>query len=165
MTKIKIYAATVIWVMSMLLLPTTVLAQATHTTINDQVPINQTAFVPCANGGAGETVELTGTLHTLIVVTTSDSGRITVKEHFQPQGVTGIGETTGDTYQATGVTQQTQTWDGNDDMPIEFTFVNNFRIIGHGPGNNFLVHETTHVTVNANGEVTAEHSTFTTECR
>ena len=165
MKRIKIYAATVIWAMSMLLLPPAVSAEAIHTTTNLQVPLDQTVFVSCANGGAGETVELTGSLHILIVVIMSDSGRVTIKEHFQPQGVTGIGQTTGDTYQATGVTQQTQTVDDNDGMPLEFTFVNNFRIIGHGPGNNYLAHETTHVTLNANGEMTASHSTSSIECR
>ena len=34
------------------------------------------------------------------------------------------------------------------------TFVNNFRWIGPGRGNNFLSHQTFHVTVNANGVTT-----------
>jgi len=29
------------------------------------------------------------------------------------------------------------------------TFVNNFRIIGQGPGNNFLVHKTLQIKINA----------------
>ena len=52
----------------------------------------------------------------------------------QPQGISGTGETTGDKYQAIGVTQETfkgsfQNGQAND------TFVNNFRIIGQAPGN------------------------------
>ena len=35
------------------------------------------------------------------------------------------------------------------------TFVNNFKFIGQGPDNNFTVHENTHVTFNANGDLTA----------
>lgn len=165
MKRMKIYAATVIWAMSMLVLPTAVSAKAFHTKDNVQVPLNQTVFVSCANGGAGEEVELSGTLHILLILTMSDSGRVTMKSHFQPQGVSGIGLTTGDSYRATGVTQETRTFDDFDDFPLEFTFVNNFRIIGQGPGNNFLVHETTHVTYNANGELTASHSTTSMECR
>jgi hypothetical protein len=39
--------------------------------------------------------------------------------------------------------------------PFDVTFVNNFRIIGASDANNFMVHTTVHMTVNANGEVTA----------
>jgi hypothetical protein len=45
------------------------------------------------------------------------------------------------------------------------TFINNFRIIGQGPGNNFLVHENSHVTINANGVITSFHDNFTVECK
>ena len=47
----------------------------------------------------------------------------------------------------------------------ESTYINNFRIVGQGNGNNFLVHETYHVTVNANGEATAYVDNFRVECR
>lgn len=165
MKRIKIYTVTVIWALSMLVLPSVVSASAINTTINLQVPFNQTVLVPCANGGAGELVDISGTLHILLHITISNSGRITVKEHFQPQGVSGIGQTTGDTYRATGVTQQTTTLDDNDGAPFEFTFVNNFRIIGQGPGNNLLVHQTIHLTINANGEITAFQSNISSECK
>jgi hypothetical protein len=39
-------------------------------------------------------------------------------------------------------------------------FINNFRIIGQGPVNNFLVHETLHFTINADGTVTVFHDNF-----
>ena len=45
------------------------------------------------------------------------------------------------------------------------TFVNNFRIIGQGPDNNFLVHQTVHQTVNANGDVTSTIVNTSVECR
>ncbi|MBI4420235.1 MAG: hypothetical protein HY560_05360, partial [Gemmatimonadetes bacterium] len=45
------------------------------------------------------------------------------------------------------------------------TYVNNFRIIGEGSGNNLLVHATSHITVNANGELTAVVDNFSVECR
>ena len=45
------------------------------------------------------------------------------------------------------------------------TFVNNFRIVGQGTDNNFLVHQTFHVTVNANGMLTALVNNFSVECR
>ena len=48
---------------------------------------------------------------------------------------------------------------------VQDTFINNFRIIGQGPGNNYLVHQTVHLTVNANGVVTASVSNSSVECK
>jgi hypothetical protein len=41
----------------------------------------------------------------------------------------------------------------------------NFRIIGQGSGNNFLIHENFHVTINPNGTVTAFVDNFSVDCR
>jgi len=137
---------------------TTALAEVTT---NVGIPYAVTVLVPCANGGAGELVDLSGTLHVLILVTVDSDSGFHAKSHFQPQGVSGIGQTTGAKYQATGVTQS----QFNGKVGSEFTFVNNFRIIGQGPGNNFLVHQNVHVTVNANGEVTANVDNSSVECK
>jgi hypothetical protein len=69
--------------------------------VNDMSDINLSVFVPCAAGGAGELVDLSGPLHTLITFTINGNN-VSGKTHFQPQGIRGIGETTGDKYQATG---------------------------------------------------------------
>jgi hypothetical protein len=42
--------------------------------------------------------------------------------------------------------------------------VNNFRLIGPGPGNNLLVHETAHVTINGDEVVVVEHDNLSIEC-
>ncbi len=133
-------------------------------TTNMSVPLNLTVFVPCANGGVGENVDLIGNLHLLFTVTINNN-RVTVQSHFQPQGVNGLGQITGDKYQGTGVTRYFTTYDNVDSFPVVTTYVNNFRIIGHGPGNNFTIHETIHVTVNANGDVTADVDNFKTDCK
>ena len=49
--------------------------------------------------------------------------------------------------------------------PFESSFVNNFKIVGQGPGNNYLVHENFHVTVSTNGDVTALHDNLTIDCK
>ena len=138
---------------------------ASTVTTNERVPFALVAFVPCANNGAGELVEVSGTLHVLTHETISDAGHAQFKVHFQPQGASGRGLTTGDTYRATGVTQEIQTVDLTDGAPQEFTFINNFRIIGKGPNNNLLVHQVIHITINANGELTSEVVKTTVECR
>ena len=135
------------------LMPTTSAAGALAITTNDFVPFAQATFVPCANGGAGEVVLLSGTLHIEQHITINGN-RATIKEHFQPQGATGVGVTTGDIYRATGVTQEVDTIPG-DNGAFEFTSINNFKIIGPGPDNNLLVHQTVHITINANGDVTS----------
>ena len=131
--------------------------------VNDKTVISLTVFVPCAAGGAGEIVDLSGPLHTLISFTINGNN-VSGKFHFQPQGLTGIGETTGDKYQATGVTQQTFKASLQNGQ-INLTFVDNFRIIGQGPGNNYLVHENLHINVNADGTLTVVHDNFSIDCK
>lgn len=141
-----------------LMLATT--AQAAVLT-NTDFPINITVFVPCAAGGAGEDVALSGNLHVLFSITFDSSGGFHAESHANPQGVSGTGLTTGDKYQGTGVTRD----DFNGKVGFETTFVNNFRIIGQGPGNNFLVHDNSHVTVHPDGTVTGFVDNFSVECQ
>jgi hypothetical protein len=134
---------------------------ATVITFSSVFPIAIDVLIPCANGGLGEIVSLSGNLHDLFHITIDGRGGGHFRVHDNPQGITGVGQTTGAKYQATGVTQsQTNFTVGSTD-----TFINNFRIIGQGPGNNFLVHENFHVTVNANGTVTVAHDNFSIECK
>ena len=130
---------------------------------NDTTEINLTVFIPCAAGGAGESVDLTGPLHTLITFTINGNN-VSGFFHFQPQDISGTGETTGAKYQATGVTQESFKNSLQNGQANE-TFVNNFRLIGQGPGNNFLVHETLHFTINADGAVTVSHDNFSADCK
>jgi hypothetical protein len=130
---------------------------------NEKVLFDLVFNIPCANGGAGENVQLGGYLHILSKITINGNS-VHVKDHFQPQGIWGIGEITGDKYQGTGVTQDE--FKGSlVNGQFEETDVNNFRLIGHGNGNNFLFHAVLHITVKANGEITSyvDHATF--ECK
>ena len=133
------------------------------TTSNDVVPVNISAFVPCANGGAGETVDVSGNLHQTFGLVISESGNVTVKSHFQPQGISGVGQVTGDTYHATGVTSSVD--NTRAPFPIVSRFVNNFRFIGTGPDNNLLIHEVGHLTIDANGVVRVDVDKLSVECR
>jgi len=132
-------------------------------TTNVSIPVSIPVFIPCAAGGAGETVTLSGDLHILTSITIN-SNTLHLTQHFQPQGITGVGSVTGDKYQGTGVTRADLNVNGVI-FPFNTTTVNNFRIIGQGPGNNFLVHVNVHTTVNANGDVTATVDNFSLECK
>ncbi len=126
---------------------------------NITLPYAAGIFIPCVP----EIAIVTGELHVLISQEVDSNGGIHLKTHFQPKGVSGVGTVTGVKYQATGVTQaHTNIHSG---LAFEDTFVNNFRIIGQGPGNNLLVHMTLHVSVNANGDVTATVENTSVECQ
>ena len=129
---------------------------------NVKIPIELIQFVPCANGGLGEEVELTGNLHVLFQFAISGSGQVTLRDHSNPQGVVGTGLSTGIRYRGTGVTQS---HDRLGQVGESFTFVNNFRVIGRGRGSNFTIHETIHVTVNANGTVTVSTEKARARCK
>jgi hypothetical protein len=148
-----------ICVLAMLVVPNT----RADVTTNDETDIFLTVYIPCAAGGIGEVVDLNGPLHTLISFTVSNNS-VSGKFHFQPQGISGVGEVSGVKYQATGITDETFKTSLQNGQ-ANLTFVNNFRIIGQGSANNFLLHETFHFTVNADGTTIVLHDNFTVDCK
>jgi hypothetical protein len=134
---------------------------ATAFTTSASLPLAQVVLIPCANHGGGEFVTISGRLHVMSHVSFNDAGHATLTTHFNPQGVSGIGQTTGLNYQGTGATHSTTTAR----IGMETTTINNFRIIGQGPGNNFLVHENFHFTINRNGSLTAYVDNLRVDCK
>ena len=134
-------------------------------TSNVIMPLVETIDIPCANNGSGETVDLTGNLHALMITNTSNSGNVTVKTQYNPQGVIGVGRTTGDIYRGTGVTETIKTFVGITEYPHVFTDINNFRIIGKGAGANYSIHSNVHITINANGTATASVDNTSVNCK
>lgn len=137
--------------------------QSSFTTI-DVVEVDFPVFVPCAADGAGELVLLQGPLQFLFHVNEDPAGGFHLTSEANPQGLSGYGQTTGDQYQGTGGTggHFNSSFSG---FPYTDSYVNNFRIIGQGTGNDLLIHENVHFTINANGEVTATVGNFSAECR
>jgi len=130
---------------------------------NSSVPITLDVFVPCANGGAGEMIEVSGFLHILSSTTVDKAGGIHVSEQFNPQGVTGVGLTTGDKYNATGLTRDD--FSTTSSGAQQLTFINRFDMVGQGPGNNFSVHETEHLTILPDGTVTVSFDNLSITCK
>jgi hypothetical protein len=131
--------------------------------VSTSFPFTGTVFVPCAAGGAGETVALSGELHS-VVSTVINGDRVHLMEVDNPQDITGVGLTTGDRYQGAGVTR----FDANFTValfPIAFTYVDAFHIIGTGPNNNFVVHVTEHVTINGDNTVVVMFDNVSVTCR
>ena len=138
------------------------LLSATVTNTNIQIPFASTVLVTCANGGAGELVDITGTLHVVQHGTVADNGSHGGFAHSQLQWAKGVGQSTGDVYQTGGVTQIVE-FDALGPQMITTT-ADNVLLIGPGPGNNRRVHMTIHLTVNANGEVTADVNIVEVTC-
>jgi len=131
--------------------------------INDKTDLNLSVFIPCAASGAGEMLDVSGPLHTLVSATVNGNN-ISGYFHFQPQAISGTWESTGTRYRATGVTQQSFK-SSLQNGQANLTFVNNFRMIGQGPGNNYLMHENLHITINADGTLTVFHDNFSFDCK
>ena len=78
-----------------------------QTTNNSSVgTFTKTVFVPCANGGAGENVTITGKINFVYQMTWTDHA-FTLVYHDNLQDVTAVGQQTGESFAASGGTQGT----------------------------------------------------------
>jgi hypothetical protein len=145
MKKVAVLAAAAV-----VALATANLAQAAVSS-NVSVSLATSAYVPCANGGAGEVVNLTGNLHILATVTLDSAGGTHGTLLFNPQDVSGVGSVSGAGYRGTGATLSTF----SSNVGGVSTLVNNFRIVGSGGAASLQVHENVAFVVNANGTLTA----------
>jgi hypothetical protein len=124
------------------------------------VPITQTVFVSCANGGAGDVVELSGSIQIVEAATFDSSGGAHFYSHFNPQGVTGTSASTGTRYQGVGVTA----FQLNLTAGVQQVVTNNFLIVGTGSAASYRVHENVVFVLNANGTVTATVDNIRVTC-
>jgi hypothetical protein len=128
------------------------------------LPLNKTVWVSCANGGLGEDVALTGELELRIHTTEDANGGVRVASHVRPSQVAGVGSVTGAKYRGNGGTIINEhVYPGG--LPSAYKFVNNFRIIGQGPGNNLHVHIVIHQNWDENGQLTADVSLDHNDCK
>ena len=127
-----------------------------------EIPIQSTFTNACAVDGGDLNIALSGNAHALIHVSTDSAGGIHSDMHLNYQDVTGTGLETGNQYQASAVTHTS--WSG-DGTVREFTIVDQFGLTGQGMGNIFLIHETIHVTINAQGQVSANVDDTRAECK
>jgi hypothetical protein len=132
---------------------------------NTSQPFAETLFVRCANGGTGELVDLSGQIHEDVFINTNKAGKVVVRTRSQLQGVSGIGRSSGDRYHASQEAQGSEHIDTIDNLPFSFSFVDSLRVIGQGPGNNFTAHYMAHLTVSASGNVAADMTHFSSDCK
>jgi hypothetical protein len=122
-------------------------------------PQNFVLLNPCT----GHLIAFAGDDDAVVHVTLDPTGglhRVSV-DHL---AITGTDLVTGATFRAVGAVV------GQDSLDLsgsrsEFTLKQGTNFIGPGPGNNLIQHETIHVTVDANGDVTATVDNLSIECR
>ena len=99
-----------------------------------------------------------------LVVHESVDARGGIHFHFviNDKGSTAVGLSSGTTWHQVGATRQTENIRG--DAPITVSFVNAFNLISNGSAPNLLIHQLFHITINANGVVTALVDRSRIEC-
>lgn len=135
-------------------------AQANVVKTNQEIPLDVTQLVECT----GEFVHFTGTFLLQDTIVTDGRGITHFQSHFNSQGVSGVGLTSGLTYQGT----ETVNFTTNNTVgppPFEFTHIDPFHIISQNSADNVICQAVVHVTVNANGETTSELMHFGCNCR
>jgi hypothetical protein len=151
-TKLLIFTATILFLSP---------ASKPEVITQTQIPVDTTIFLPCA-AGSGELVAVTGNVHAVFSVTNDRNGGVHIHTQFNNAGIRGIGLLTGDKYQVAGGNRFESNATGG---MSEFTFTNSFIMTGPGRGNNLYIHELMHVTINANGEITAHVEMIEGHCR
>jgi hypothetical protein len=113
------------------------------------------AFVPCADDGNGEWIEGTISFHLVLRENFDAADGYHFGGMIHPVRTVLTGVTTGDEYIATGSTQERKNVRFGD-LPLAWTFTNHEVTIGKGKASNMTLSETIHLTINSQGEATAE---------
>jgi len=127
---------------------------------NAQLPLNVT-FVntPCT----GDTITFTGNIHLVIAMTPDASGGFHFHADNNVSGVTGVGVPSGTTYH--GIGGGWFEFNADPPFPVVATETDVFGLISTGSSSNFVVTVTLHMTVNADGSITAQVMRISITCR
>lgn len=127
--------------------------------LNEVIPL---AFTVAA---CDELVDMSGTEHIVISETNSSNGNYHYHVH-QNIKLQGIGQTSGAKYQAQATAQdRVNLTQGGDGCCGNASIVIQVKIIGQGKATDYHAKQLTHITVNANGDVTAFIDKFEVECK
>jgi hypothetical protein len=136
-------------------------SQASTRTSLVAVPFEDLLFVPCANGGAGEDVLLTGATNFVYQLTWNDHG-FYLSYHFNHHGVTGVGLSSGETFVASGGNQTTAvgSW-----VNSEFIATTDAQMRVTGQSTSFTVNYKVHITITPDGNVAVNVREQTADCK
>jgi len=136
-------------------------SNASDRTSTVAVPYDNTVYVPCANGGAGEYVHLTGSTNFLYTISWTDHG-FTYGYHANSYAIKGVGLTSGVQFVASGITegQVAASWVNEQWIAI---FTDQLRVTA--PTTSFVVRNTYHATTTPDGEVLINLREREVECK
>ena len=97
-------------------------------------------------------------------MTTRPDGSVHGTAHSATQGVSATGLSTGNTYRFIQVRGNIQPFE-TENLPFILTITETTRVVEPSPGNDLVMHVTSHVTINANGEASVFVSNISTECK
>jgi hypothetical protein len=139
------------------------MAQAIEDTVVAREPLSDTVALICIP----EPSRIEGTIQTVFHVTEDAAGGLHFSTKSVYQGVSAVGLETGAHYQIVGSAFGQQTFNGRGDFPTTFTYVVPAHVIGAGGkevgGFDFFF--LAHLTLNANGELTADVEQLREQCR
>ena len=146
---------------SVLALALTSASGAAAATENIKIPAED---FPAANLCNGDVVELQGTLHLVAQGDfVEDAPRQHVHTHLNSQKLTGIGVPSGARYNVNNISNSifNARIDGANVTTLELMM----NVVSLGSGENFQIQTVFHVTINANGETTAQFQNFHVHCK
>jgi hypothetical protein len=126
--------------------------------VNVHLPIQ----IPCSRLGM-EIVPLYGVEHTSLQFAQTATGATSVKLHVNAQGVTGVGLVTGDTYHASGTTDETYDLDAFG-LTQTYYLTYTFNVTSAGATGNIRAHEILRMSFDASGYPVLEVAKFDAVC-
>ena len=135
-------------------------AYAQGISFHDREIVPFETFVIACNG---EEVFLSGELLLISHTTIDAHGAFHSEFTLVPRHVRGVGSLSGTQYKAVGG-HRSHFNEDSDFAPFNFTNTDMFNLVSQGGSDNLQGKFTIHVTVNANGEVTAEVENFSEKC-
>ena len=124
-------------------------AQASAVTSSSVAPVDFTAYYDCA----GEEIHFAGEFHVVSHLTLDAGGGFVSRMHFNNQGVSGVGLTTGTRYTLSNT--HNFTFVSADPLPAVFSHTHNMHLVGQGAAADQVFRVTYHTTFDANGESTS----------
>jgi hypothetical protein len=130
------------------------------------IPVDESFAAPCANGGAGENIRLTGSNTIWVKETVTPTNNRILRVHFQPD-LAGVGETSGDLYRAGRSPGQIMEIERGDGLPfISNVFPQPIVLIGESRGAGTVhIYTRFQLVINNNGVTTVERVDFSAQCQ
>ena len=125
------------------------------------IPFENTVYVPCANGGAGDSVVLTGKMNLVYNMTWTDQN-FTMLYHDNEHEVKGVSLSSGETFTGSGETNGTfkGTWENSQWVG---NFVEKTKVVGNSTV--FTITQKIHLKVTPDGNVVVNNVDQTVTCQ